>query len=588
MERWLMIMALWWPAALMPGDGVSAEDQAAAEGRPAVEGQAAAQDRTVASPAENPAVASPAAPRPLATYRAEISERDLASWRAQLSAEAGLDREQAIEAMVLTRAFAAEALRLGLDQRPDVRVELLQVRGQRAMQALRRHVSASITVSEAEVAAEVDALEGKVGLPRRIRLRNLFKRVPPDATGAEKAVIHDAMMALRQRVLDGEDFAALATAESDSPTRQRGGLLGNVRAGTLRPSVERVAWTLRAGEVSAVLEEQEGFTLLYCERVLEAVVRTPGEIREIARQRLENQAWRRDWTAMEAHLLARADADWQWSALMPEPGPIDPDAVLVTFRGDRLTVGETHALLAPHAALAALAARPREQLMRHAEPFLRGQMAVREVVTRGLDSEASDAGATWTVERVLAAKATAELVSRRLEVPTDAEADALIRDHPTRFQRPEQVVLQLITLPFEATDPRPAYVLAEQIMTRLGAGEATFGELARLYSAHPSAEERGRIPAIPRHGVAGRIGIEAARALKRLAPGERSGWVQDDERGQLWLIELVAIEPPRALESAEARGRARQILGQARAEALADTVSREWLERLELRVSDEP
>ncbi|MEM9552793.1 MAG: peptidylprolyl isomerase [Acidobacteriota bacterium] len=527
-------------------------------------------------------------------YRETLGAEDLESWLRYGSADTpSSERESEIEQLVLVRTLAREAVRLGLDHRPEVRIALEQARGRLAVQALRRHVSESIEISDDLVDAEVRTMVremartmarerfGTDALPRRVRLRNLFKRYPARVSAEQRAVLRQEMERLRQLVLEGGDFAELAKAESDSHTRLRGGLIGNVRPGTLRPAIDRVAMQLEAGEVSPVLEEPEGLTLLYCERILERR-RVPDDVkRDDAQRRLKHREWRRAWSAMETHLLERADATWRWRVLEQ---PVDGSVVLVEVLGDRLTVDEVRALVAPRRSLAELASLDRSRIKARAEPFFRTLMANREVVALGLDDEALVERSRWTRSKLLAGQAIAEHVARRLDPVSDAEADALARTEPWRFDRPEHVRLAVIALPFDAADPRPAYALAEQLELALGSPAATFGELARRYSADPSAVDGGELPARPRIGLAGRLGIDAARAVRDMVePGDRSGWVRDDDRSLLWWIELRDVEPARLMTPDEAREPASRLIGQGRVEQLEAAFLAEWIERLDLR-----
>ena len=525
----------------------------------------------------------------LATYRRTISERELESWLRHAASEGAEDaarrdadrRAAELEQLILTRSLADEALRLGLDRRPDVRVALDQAQGQLAVQALRRHVDASIVIDDGAVEAKYQEIKDTYALPRRLRLRNLFKRFPADATGAQKEDLRRQMESLRRQILDGADFAALASRESDSHTRLRGGLLGNVRPGTLRPSVDAVAMQLGAGEVSVVLEEPEGLTLIFCEQVLEKKQYSAEEMRGNARRLLRNQAWRGAWETMENRLLERAGAVWRPEALK---APIDPSAVLVELLGRRLSVAEVHALVAPRRPLEALARFDLQTLQDRTEPFLRGLMAVREVVVLGLDDEAFTERERWTRLRLLASKAIAEHVSRRMEPVGDGEADALAQAAPDLFPRVEHVRTRVIALPFEADDPRPAFALAEQLERLLDEDSSTFAQLAARHSVDSSRARGGELPALPRNGLASRLGFDAARALGDMhEPGARSGWVRDDDRRLLWWIELREVEPARDMTPQEAREPARRLLGQERAETARAAFLEEWLSGLELR-----
>ena len=64
----------------------------------------------------------------------------------------------------------------------------------------------------------------------------------------------------RQRALRGESVATLAKLYSEDPgSAQNGGQYDNIRKGMFVPEFEKVAFSLKPGEISEVFETQFGF-----------------------------------------------------------------------------------------------------------------------------------------------------------------------------------------------------------------------------------------------------------------------------------------------------------------------------------------
>jgi len=86
---------------------------------------------------------------------------------------------------------------------------------------------------------------------------------------------------LRQRVLDGEDFAELARLRSDDPaTREEGGVLGWFTHANLAPAFKDVIVELSPGGVSDVTAGEAGFYVLKLLEHQEARIATLDEVRE--------------------------------------------------------------------------------------------------------------------------------------------------------------------------------------------------------------------------------------------------------------------------------------------------------------------
>ena len=112
-----------------------------------------------------------------------------------------------------------------------------------------------------------------------IHARHILARVAP---GPEDEVRARATAeSLRQRVLDGEDFAELARLRSDDPaTREEGGVLGWFTRENLAPSFKDVITELSPGEVSDVTAGEAGFYVLKLLEHQEARIATLDEVRE--------------------------------------------------------------------------------------------------------------------------------------------------------------------------------------------------------------------------------------------------------------------------------------------------------------------
>ncbi|MEM7587466.1 MAG: peptidylprolyl isomerase [Acidobacteriota bacterium] len=516
----------------------------------------------------------------MASFRAPITQAELERWIQGYGDTAPEDRQQALRELILSRVLAGEAVRLGLDRDPATRVELVLKDAALVRPSLVRDVNAGIHVSDAEVEAKYQSIKDTYTRPRRVRLRNLFRRYPPDADAEDRAEVRRHMEELRRRLVAGEDFAELAAAESDSQTRLQGGLLGNVRPGTLKPEVDAVAMAMQPGEISEILAGSDGLTLLYCEQILPKVHRSPEELRDIARSLLERYSYQERWAAFEEQLLAKAGPVTDWTALEQ-----DLDATLVTFTGGSLSVGQVRSRVAGRRSQARLAEFPRSRVEAAITRFVTQAMMLPEAAARGLiDAELEDRMAIKRRE-ILASKALAYLIQQRLQPPTEAEIAALYRASPETFVRPPHDQLAVLSLRIDPSDPRPAYRLGERILHRLGLGELSFAEAARRHSDHPSATQGGEVGWVARRAISGRFGIDFMRALKRMKPGERSDLVASE--GRLWIIELRAVEDQRTMTFEEARSSAEQRLGNQRVRQLEAEIVAEWLERLDIRFPDD-
>jgi len=121
--------------------------------------------------------------------------------------------------------------------------------------------------------AEMQAQPGqKPKRPATISFKQIV--VSPQATPAARAVALTRAESLLIALRHGADFETLARRYSDDPgTRDRGGDLGWFRRGMMVQAVDRVAFQLRPGEISNVVESPFGFHIIKAQEV------QPSEIR---------------------------------------------------------------------------------------------------------------------------------------------------------------------------------------------------------------------------------------------------------------------------------------------------------------------
>ena len=78
-----------------------------------------------------------------------------------------------------------------------------------------------------------------------------------------KTETRNKLIELRERIIKENDFAALAVLYSEDPgSAKKGGELGFTNRGELYPEFEAVAYNLKVGEVSQVLESKAGFHII--------------------------------------------------------------------------------------------------------------------------------------------------------------------------------------------------------------------------------------------------------------------------------------------------------------------------------------
>ena len=102
----------------------------------------------------------------------------------------------------------------------------------------------------------------KYSSPEKIRAKHILISLKKNPLPAQISNAFQKAALLRQRVMEGESFSEIAAAESDCPTRVKGGDLGFFQKGQMVPEFELAAFPLNKNEVSGVVKTEFGYHII--------------------------------------------------------------------------------------------------------------------------------------------------------------------------------------------------------------------------------------------------------------------------------------------------------------------------------------
>jgi peptidyl-prolyl cis-trans isomerase SurA len=137
------------------------------------------------------------------------------------------------------------------------------IRNQTLSERMQQKIVSDTKITPAEVKAFFEMIP-KDSLPyfsSEVELSEIV--VYPKVNEVERKKSIDKLEGLKQRILDGEDFAVLAKTFSDDPGSARnGGDLGWQKRGSFVQEFEEAAYRLDNGELSPIVESSFGFHLI--------------------------------------------------------------------------------------------------------------------------------------------------------------------------------------------------------------------------------------------------------------------------------------------------------------------------------------
>lgn len=180
-------------------------------------------------------------------------------------------------------------------------------RGLALEQLIKNHVIKEVDVTEEESRAFYDQNAGLFQKPEQVQAKHILIKMEADATDEQKTQARNKIESVREKAMDGEDFAALATAHSEGPSSTKGGDLGYFSRGQMVKPFEDAAFALQTGEISDVVETQFGYHIIkVTDRQKASVVAYEDAQAQIV-ERLKQEKSRREFQLYIETLRAKAD-----------------------------------------------------------------------------------------------------------------------------------------------------------------------------------------------------------------------------------------------------------------------------------------
>ncbi len=185
----------------------------------------------------------------------------------------------------------------------DVKSKLIEMYAPE--QVLRFEISKRLAISDVDIEAYYGENPGEFQVEGEVTLKEIVLLA---ASEDDRSTRRSEIDAIRARLEDGEDFAAVAREVSEAGTQESGGDLGTLKQSDISEVLEAPAFGLPVGTVSDVLETSYGFHIIRVESRTDEHIVPLDEIRDRLRQFLSDRKYA---TEVEGFLeKARAKAQW--------------------------------------------------------------------------------------------------------------------------------------------------------------------------------------------------------------------------------------------------------------------------------------
>lgn len=160
-----------------------------------------------------------------------------------------------------------------------------QLRNQLIMTKLFNHeVRSKVVIAEKDIALFYENNKKDYLLIDHVKASHIFLKIPEKAGEKERDEIKVILEGILKKLKGGDDFGELARVYSQGPTAGSGGSLGILRKGEMTPELEKIAFSLKSGEMSDPIWTSDGVHILKIEERAEGNYRPSEEVKEEIRK----------------------------------------------------------------------------------------------------------------------------------------------------------------------------------------------------------------------------------------------------------------------------------------------------------------
>jgi peptidyl-prolyl cis-trans isomerase D len=177
-----------------------------------------------------------------------------------------------------------------------------------------------VSANKAKVEESFKTNSYRYNKPRRVKARHILAKLEEGAPQADVDAARKRIEAVLEKVKAKDaDFAALAKEHSEDPgSKEKGGDLGIFGPGTMDPKFQEVAFALKPGEVSGIVQTRFGFHVIKSEESFPEENKKLEEVQdEIASELLADESAKKVARKKAEDTLASAKAGKKLEELWP-------------------------------------------------------------------------------------------------------------------------------------------------------------------------------------------------------------------------------------------------------------------------------
>ena len=236
----------------------------------------------------------------------KLRDEQFREWLTALRKEQNLEDDQKFQAALKQEGMSVDDLRRN--------VEKQFMMGQ----VQREEVGSKLTITEEEARQYYNAHTQEFATAANVTLREILVETPATTqqgqAGVNVAQDDEARVraiAIRGRILAGEDFGKVAAEVSMAPSKANGGLIGPINVSELSESLQQLLKTMKPGQVTQPIRVAKGYQILKLETLKEASVQDFDDVRDLVAERVHSARQRQEVRKFLTRVRGQAIIEWK-------------------------------------------------------------------------------------------------------------------------------------------------------------------------------------------------------------------------------------------------------------------------------------
>jgi peptidyl-prolyl cis-trans isomerase SurA len=236
----------------------------------------------------------------------KLSDDQFKDWMEKMRKENNLEDDQKFHAALKQEGMTVDDLRKNIEKSFMVN------------QVQRDEVGSKLSITEEEARQYYLAHREEFAEPASVTLREILIEVPTTTKGGKPVLsvgtedeIKEKAIAVRARILAGDDFGKVAAEVSASASKANGGLIGPINLSEVSPELQQMIEKMKPGEVTPPIRTARGFQILKLETLKPAAIQPFESVRDLVADKVHDARQQAEVRKFLARVRGQAIIEWK-------------------------------------------------------------------------------------------------------------------------------------------------------------------------------------------------------------------------------------------------------------------------------------